>query len=403
MFDQVWSFGRGIGRNLVSLDSRPIGKAALVVVLFLDLFILMSIFDGLAEHTGQLTHPSESIPHHCRDIVIKSDWNQANQLVRMGEIVTRYRESYLPREPVFEDLHPKCEAITALIDSIKNDEDIAADLQAFVRFKNQLNQSRVMLNRVKGAYDTSLLESMAKRDDNAPAVATIAQEVADVTDKMDRLVREQQMLEASLMQEQRLIDLFAIVATVTNEERNILADEVRSANFWFPVKRLGMELIFLLPLVFVFYFWNSRSITRNRPYQVLISSHLMVIVFIPVVFKIAELLYDIIPRKLLQQLFEVLESLKLVALWHYFVMALAILAALLLVYLFQKKLFSHERLVEKRIAKGLCQNCGLRLPANSAACPSCGFEQYRACKACDRPTYVFGKYCRECGSSQLKT
>ena len=36
--------------NLTSLDDQPLSKAALVIILFLDLFILTSIFNGLDEH-----------------------------------------------------------------------------------------------------------------------------------------------------------------------------------------------------------------------------------------------------------------------------------------------------------------------------------------------------------------
>ena len=58
--------------NLTSLDSQPISKAALVIILFLDIFILTSIFNGLDEHTRQLASPDDSIPYYCREIVINS-------------------------------------------------------------------------------------------------------------------------------------------------------------------------------------------------------------------------------------------------------------------------------------------------------------------------------------------
>jgi RNA polymerase subunit RPABC4/transcription elongation factor Spt4 len=170
--------------------------------------------------------------------------------------------------------------------------------------------------------------------------------------------------------------------------------------FWYPIKRLGMQMLFLLPLFAIFYAWNDASIRKGRGIQALISTHLMVVSFIPIFFKIIETVYDIIPKKLLKKLIELLESLKLVAIWYYFVIALAVAAALFVIYIFQKKLFSREKLMERRIAKGQCQQCGKQLPSGSQACPFCGFEQYKACSSCNRPTLVFGKYCRECGKAQ---
>jgi hypothetical protein len=59
-------------------------------------------------------------------------------------------------------------------------------------------------------------------------------------------------------------------------------------NFWFPVKRLAMQMIFLLPLFVVFYAWNNTSIRKGRGIQILVSSHLLVVSFIPIFFKIIE-------------------------------------------------------------------------------------------------------------------
>jgi RNA polymerase subunit RPABC4/transcription elongation factor Spt4 len=124
------------------------------------------------------------------------------------------------------------------------------------------------------------------------------------------------------------------------------------------------------------------------------------VTFIPVLFKVLELVYDIIPKKILKKVVDLLESLQLVAIWHYLLMGLAVLLALALIYLLQKKLFSHERLVERRIARGHCQECGAQLPGEVAACPFCGAGQFRQCSHCDRPTWVHGKYCRECGRTR---
>jgi RNA polymerase subunit RPABC4/transcription elongation factor Spt4 len=250
---------------------------------------------------------------------------------------------------------------------------------------------------VKGAYDTSLLESMAKRDVGHAKTEAIKGDIAEKTRALDDLVSKQKILASSAEQDERVRRLYALIAAVSPADRDSLRDDLRQLNFWFPVKRLGMQMIFLLPLLFAFYFWNARSIAARRPFQTLVSSHLVVIAFLPVLFKIVELVYDIIPKKLLARLFELLESLKLVALWHYFVIAISIVAALALIYVLQRKLFSRERLIDKRIAKGLCQNCGQRLPADSRACPLCGFAQYRKCVHCKGLAHALGRYCRECG------
>jgi ribosomal protein L40E len=393
---------KSVRRGLTSLDDKPIGKAALTVVLFLDLFILISIFQGLDDHTRQLAGPWEYVPQYCRDMVIDEDWNESNRLERIGQIVSRYRGSYrlIDETDRVRQEHPVCAPISTLIRSIQDDRELSTSLSKYLRIRSKASQVRAEHERVKGTYDTALLEEIADRNNGNQPPASVRTKITETADKLEALIQEEKLLAAALIQNPKLQELFAIIESVPGLHRDGLLADLRSENFWYPVKRLGMEMLFLLPLVIIFYFWNAKSIARRRPFQALVSSHLLVVVFIPVLFKIIELVYDIIPKKLLKRVMDLLESLNLVAIWHYLVMGAAILAALVLIYILQKKLFSHERLIEKRIARGLCQECGARLPGESVVCPICGFKQYRQCSHCDKPTYVYGKYCRECGAEK---
>jgi len=393
--------------GLTRLDDHPIGKAALTVVLFLDLFILISIFQGLADHTRQLASPSKIVPQHCRDIVIDENWNENNRLFRIARIVSNSRGRYFyadDRYPVEEE-HPICMSISVLIQSIEGDKTIADNLSGFLRLRTQTSQLKTELERVSGAYDTSLLGVIAKQrsgsdNSHSRSTASLKIQVSELTNNLNALIHDEASLKLALEQNQHINTLFKVIESSSESDREELLAELRNLNFWYPVKRLGMEMIFLLPLAFIFYLWNAKSISANRPYQSLVSSHLLAIVFIPVLFKVMELVYDILPKKLLAHIFAFLEAFKLVAIWHYSMMIAAILAALGLIYFLQKKIFSQEKIVQKRITKGLCQNCGIRLPASSPACPLCGFNQYKACDHCSKPTYVFGKYCKECGHSE---
>jgi hypothetical protein len=402
MIKSITAKGRKLKRNLTSLDDQPLGKAALIVILFLDVFILISIFDGLADHAGQLTTPAQYVPQHCRDIVIDADWNQTNWLGQIARIVTKYRGSYYVRDERerTREQHVICQPFARVFRLIKDDDGLAKNLAETLRIQKESNELRSELERIRGVYDTSLLETIARQRHGPANVESIKKEIANKTNALNELVQKLKLLESSLEQDNNLRELFALVAAVSDTDRNRLRDDLRQLNFWYPVKRLGMEMIFLLPLFLVFYFWNSRSIAKNRPFQTLVSSHLVVVVFIPVFFKIVELIYDIIPKKLLKHIIELLESLKLVALWHYLLMGIAIVAALALIYLFQKKLFSREKLIERRIAKGLCQSCNRHLPPDCRACPFCGSGQYRTCSHCHKPTHIHGKYCIECGQTE---
>lgn len=390
---------RRFQHHLTRLDDQPLSKAALVVIIFLDIFILGSIFDGLADHTRQLASPDEQITPLCRDIVIDADWNPTNRLDNLARLVVRHHDRYDTPDARGDGIpqHALCAPIVRAYLTIRDDTELARNLKQAGLLGQEMHDLRTDLERMKGAYDTSLLETIAKQPQADTNIAAIRKQTAEKTAVLEERVDKQQVLVAAIEQDASVRELFTRVAAVSDADREALRDELRRLNFWFPAKRLGMEMLFLLPLLAVFWFWNAKSTAASRPFQTLVSAHLLVVAFIPVVLKVAELVYDIIPRRFLRQLIELLESLKLVAIWHYLVIGLAIFAALALIYLFQKKLFSREKLLQRRIAKGQCQACGQHLPPGSHHCPACGAAQYRTCSECQELTHVHGRFCKACG------
>lgn len=386
-----------IKTNLTCLDDQPLGKAALVIIIFLDIFILTAIFNGLGDHTRQLSAPDDYIPGICREIVVNHQWNPTNRIDNLSRIITSYSQSYYRYSDKKKERHPLCAPYLESLDQLKKDKELTSVFEERSKSEREVKELQSGINSLKGAYDTSLLETVAKQQEGQAQVDAIKEDLQKKTNDLNGLKERIAALEQSINDHAGVKALWGRLQTLREQDRQALLSDLRSLNFWYPVKKLGMQMVFLLPLLAVFYLWNSASIRKNRGLQTLVSSHLLVVSFIPVFCKIIETIYDIIPRKLLKTLIELLESLKLVAVWHYLVIALAVAAAVFLIYIFQKKLFSREKLLERRIAKGECQQCGKHLPDGAQACPFCGFVQFRQCGHCNSQTHVHGKYCRVCG------
>lgn len=387
-----------IKAHLTSLDDQPLGKAALVIILFLDIFILIAIFNGLDEHTKQLSSSDESIPNSCREIVINRRWNPTNRTDNLSQIVIASSNSYHQIEEKKKGRHPVCVPYIDLFDQIKNDKALTSTFEERNKFEREAKELQRGINNLKGAYDTSLLETIAQQQESRSKIDAIRKDLQQKTSNLNILENRIASLEQTINGDAKVKLLWEKLEGLQEQDRQVLITDLRRLNFWYPVKRLGMQLIFLLPLFAVFYAWNNTSIRKNRGVQTLVSSHLLGVSFIPIFCKIIETLYDIIPKILLKKIIDLLESLKLVAIWHYLVIALAVAAALFLIYVFQKKLFSREKLIERRISKGECQQCGKHLPAGSHACPFCGIAQFKSCSNCSKLMHVHGKYCRECGT-----
>lgn len=388
---------RRLRKSLFHLDSQRLGLPTLIVLVLLDLFVLVSLMTGLHQHSAQLTSPQEYIPGYCRDAVIHKTWNDANQLEQLAQLVNQHNEKSTYHHPRSPDRHPLCQALEDRLDRVRQDSRVSDTLKDWTTKLEEIRLIDARLGNLTPSYRTDLLETVAGLDRPEPSTE-ISTRINSDQAALETLVRQAAALETSLDANEAVAATLSQLGSYTLEDRARLTQALRTANLWYPVKRVGMEFLFLAPAIAIFYFWHARSLVRNRPFQQLLSAHLLVVAMIPALFKLGELLHDIIPRHLLENLISLLQSLGLVAIWHYLVIAVSVLMAAALIYLFQKKLFSREREMTRRISKGQCQGCGLHI--EDAVCTHCGFAQYTPCNSCGEQTYVSGAFCRHCGAVQ---
>lgn len=379
-------------------DDQPLHKLALAIVILLDLFILVSIFDGLEAHTRQLATPEERVPALCREIVVDREWTPARRMERLSSRAAERRSAW--RDPSRKEprVEPACERFLAPLSVIAANEGVGARLENRQRLGGELEQAERELLREKGAYDTQLLERLARPAEARPDAEAILAAVQARTEAIEAARRRVAEIDAAVGGDPAVKELWARLDALGPADSAALAAQVRRLQRWHAVQRLGMQLLFLLPLLAAFAYWHGASVRRGRGTQALLSSHLVVIAAIPVLFRVVEFVYDVVPRRLLRRLFALLEELKLVAIWHYLVIAAAVAIGLALVVLVQRRLFSRAQLAERRISAGRCQACGRKLAAGAKACHACGFLQGRACPACGGTAPARARHCTACGA-----
>ncbi|NDK19331.1 zinc ribbon domain-containing protein [Candidatus Gracilibacteria bacterium] len=396
----VFSRLRSINAN------EPLSGLSLVIIIFLDIFVLTALFQGLSDQTASFTTPSDVIPYNCQAIAI--DTANYDKSQKIDQILSQARNyqydtytsyKYTPsagRHP--EYLDPDCLKIENLFDKIRTDTGFYQLLDTRDQINNRRFSVQSTISSLNGSYDTVLLEKIAnqpKTDSISPTSAgSIKQDLQKQTEELGRILEEEKANMALIEQN---VNLQGIVAFLTPELANNLRSTLARLEFYYPLKRLGVELLFLVPLFLVVWFWNNHSVRRRNGAQTLVSSHLLVVIFIPIFWKICEGIFEIIPKQLLQALMQWLQDLQILMFWYYFLILLAIGVTLGVIYFLQKKIFSRERLIEKRIERGECQFCGKRLKDGDIFCPFCGENQFRKCTKCKEETYRELPLCRKCG------
>jgi len=383
-------------------ENEPLSKMSLIVIFALDVFVVSMIFAGLSDHTSLLTSPYEYMPPVCRGAIIESDWSGDGKIDRLQTLVLssadayRYRARGILDSSEIDKTHPACRRLLSGIRRIKEDEALVALFRKRQITQKNRQQLAKRFKDSKEVYDTRLLEDIAAGTEsgNLPAISENAKKQSEALNELDQRLSE---YEKTISENPSVVAFSKTIEDLASRRETTLSD-IRQFDFWYPIKELAWQFVFLIPLFALFYVWNGRSIQKNRHLQILISSHLLVVAFIPILFKILELLLEIIPHRLLESLFDLLISLKIIAIWHYIVILLAVLLTFFAVYLIQKKIFSKERIMQKRLMKGACYECGKKLPHQTSTCPFCGKKQHLQCAVCEKDTYRAGKFCVHCGA-----
>lgn len=386
-------------------DQDPISKLVLAIIISLDIFILSVIFDGLEDHTNQLTSSAEYFPHPCRRVFISKDWTQTNKIAKLQQLVLIDYNSYSYRhDSPFENskianMHPLCGELYKKIRLISENDalkELFVDRQQAVKKKDQLLNS---YKEGKEVHETKLLENIAGKDSSElSSIAGFMEATGEEIDKLNARIND---LNGKISSDPLVKDFFTIARPGDAKHRADLISDLNRFEKIYLFKELLWQLLFLLPLLFVFGLWHAKSARKGYNIRSLISAHLLVVVSIPILLKIAEVVLELIPDHFFKDLFKLLERLHVIALWHYFVITVAIGTGIFCVFIIREKLFSKEHLHQKRLSKGACCSCGRKLPGRTTpACPFCGTKQLRKCTGCGNSTYVNVKFCANCGLEQ---
>ena len=333
-----------------------------VFLLLADCFLAIILFYGLSQQVDQLTNEFEYFPQPYRNIYISQGWVENNYLPNIARSVLNIERSIYKEDKKYKEMHPVC----------KKTHDSFLTLHASSEILSLFKQ-RDRLSKKYRNYDSF-------QKNRNPAAGNLLEQIEALDKKL---------LKHALVKE--TIDF------INSQQKIDFSQEIRKHQKIYALKRSGLGFLFLLPIIVFLAWWNKRSHQKEKFLSVMISSHFFIVSALPIAFEIIRLVIEVIPKVLLEKIYEALKNLNLISFWYYGVIAISVIVTTWTIWFLQAKVFTQKRYKIKQILRGICVVCAMKIDYRRPFCPHCGHKHLSTCHHCDKDTLKDLPYCQHCG------
>jgi hypothetical protein len=390
-----------------TINNEPLNKVSLIVLILIDIFILINVFAGLDDISRWHISPTQAYPCY-------SEWqNYRTQTTKdkdykIVKLALPYNAS---NPPDFKQYHQDAEGHLGKVsniclnyaktkDKIKNSENlqilkIIDQKQAKITTQEQANRN------IREQYNSTLLEKIAnqvpQRSINKVGAEKAKQQLDQNNQQIFTLKQETSNLKKGLLAQPETTSFLAFLDN--GEQFNEVKQNYEQASLWYPSIQLAFQSLFLIPLILFALLIHKFAQRQRYGLIALISWHLLVIFFIPLIIKVFEFLQV---GAIFKFLFEIITTIfgGLLFLVSYFYILLIPLIGFCIIKFFQKIVFNPKIQIANRVQKSSCIKCAKKIRHHDTYCPHCGYYQYVECQNCTNLTYKHLPYCKECGISQ---
>lgn len=402
MFTKLNNLWNQFFRRSRRINDKPLNKVSLLVIIIVDIFILVNVFTGLDDISRW--HLSPQQVYTCY-----SEWpsyKTNNSPDRDYDLITTFLVDYKNNNYQDEEIGHlgKVSPICLQYADIKNKLNNQENKTLLSKIQTKQDNINILENNnriIRSQYDSTLLEKIAGQSANNSINRVKAEEAKQKLEennkKISKIKEEIVKLKNELLQKPSSQNLLAFMR---NESKfNDVEAGYKNATFWYPSIQLGFQVLFLAPLIIVALLVNQYAQSRGYGLIALISWHLLVIFFIPLIFKAFEFLQIGI---ITQFIFDIIGAIfgGLVFLVQYVYILLIPLFGFAIIKFWQKFVFNTKSQAAKRVQKSQCINCAKTIKNQDAHCPHCGYYQYVECHHCHELTYKNLPYCYHCGTAQ---
>ncbi|MDH6062176.1 hypothetical protein NWP17_17335 [Chrysosporum bergii ANA360D] len=407
MFNKLTRVWRQFFRKSRKINNEPLNRVSLVVIIVIDIFILINVFTGLDDISRWHISPSQAYPCYSQ----WEDYGRKTNPDKDYEIVTgslspiniqgSQEEIYLQaQERHLGKVYSTCLEYAKYQDKINvtANQQIIKNIDQKQTQVSQLEQSN---SNIRAQYDSTLLETIAgqprEQSINSVSAAKAKQELEKNNQTISKVKQEIEILKNQLVTKPESTNFLTFLKE-DNKFKELKAN-YQQASFWYPSIQLTLQALFLVPLILVAL--SVHNFAQRREYGLisLISWHLLVVFFIPLLLKIFTFLQVGV---LFTFIFNILSRILggLLFLVSYVYILLIPVLGFAIIQLFQKVILNTKSQAVRRVQNSRCVNCAKKIRHQDKYCPHCGYYQYIECANCHNLTYKYLAHCHHCGTVQ---
>ncbi len=388
-----------------TINNEPLNTVSLIVIILIDIFILINVFTGMDDISRWYLSPYQTYPCYSEwqnywtettkdkdyEIVRLALPHNINNQLSFQEIYQQAETGHLGK------VSPICLQYANYKDKIKNSENqqtIKSIEDKYLKIST-LEQSN---HNIHAQYDSTLLEKIAgqsrEQSINQVGAEKAKQNIEQNNSQISTQKNEIFNLKNALLSKPESVSFLGFVKD--KSKFSSVEFGYKQASFWYPSIQLGFQSLFLMPLILIAFFVHNFAQRRRYGLISLISWHLLIIFFIPLILKLFEFLQI---RVIFQFLFDIISTIfgALLFLISYIYILLIPLVGFGMIKFFQQFAFNAKLQAANRVQQSRCVKCAKSIRQQDHHCPHCGYDQYLECQNCHELTYKHLPYCKHCG------
>lgn len=400
-------------------DSKSIEKLtrwSTLFIIILDIFVYSSIQMGIHFQTSTINNPNTKFSYQCRNAVknssnIKSyDWygyrktsnrsyRNANYIYRNG---TTIASKNVIRDIRQKELDSRCAYIKEQITVVANAQELKNIITSIKSLGKQNFRYLKSLKYIQNNYNTVLFEKIANQD-KSKSILKMNVESKNIKAKYDNLQnkiantrKSIEKLKKQFSTHKLVVNLYEYIKT---NKTKILNDYKKENGRYF-LKKAGVIVLFLLPIVLLFYWQMNVQNTKKHYTKYIIFKNIFTISMIFLIINTIRIIYNFIPHVFIEKFLMFFYNIQIPFIAYYLLLALGILVFSFIILRLQnfnknKKKTTITFIESYKFNK--CDKCGVKVDyLQMNYCPNCSHTLKIPCPKCGVYTIKNLDYCFNC-------